>query len=267
MTAPTHTRVAIVTGANHGIGAAIALALARDGTDVAAAYLRIEAPPSLPLPEDYLRARERDCSELERAIAAEGRRCVAVEADLVDPRAPEQIFAAAMSLGVPSILVNNASSAHPDTFRPAGQDTMRRKVEAVSAESATPPLMVDARGTALMIAGFVRQFRAHRLASGRIVSLTSSGSRGFPGEASYGAGKAALESYTLSAAVELANDGITANVVHPPITDTGWITRVVRERAATSRARIATPEEVAAVVAWLCSDGAGLITGNVIRLR
>jgi 3-oxoacyl-[acyl-carrier protein] reductase len=267
MTTWTRTRVAIVTGANHGIGAATALALARGGADVAAAYLRIESPVSCRLPEDYIRAREQDCSKVARAIEAEGRRCVSVEADLVDPRAPEQILAAAMPLGVPSLLVNNASSAQPDTFRPAGQDAMGREIETVSAESATPPLMVDARGNALMIAAFVRQFRAHRLAAGRIVSLTSSGSEGFPGEVSYGSGKAALESYTLSSAVELADDGITANVVHPPITDTGWITPVVRQLAATSGTRIATPEEVAAVIAWLCSDEAGLITGNVIRLR
>lgn len=267
MTARTRTRVAIVTGANHGIGAATALALARAGADVAAAYLRTDAPCSRRLPEDYIRAREQDCSEVARRIEAEGRRCVAVEADLVNPRAAEQILAAAMRLGAPSILVNNASSAYPDTFRPAGHDTMGREVETVSAESATPPLMVDARGNTLMIAAFVRQFRGHHLAGGRIVSLTSSGSQGFPGEVSYGAGKAALESYTLSAAVELVDHGITANVVHPPITDTGWITPVVREFAAASGTRIATPEEVAAVVAWLCSDEAGLITGNVIRLR
>jgi 3-oxoacyl-[acyl-carrier protein] reductase len=267
MIAPTRTRVAIVTGANHGIGAATALALARRGADIAAAYLRIEAPSSHRLPDDYIRAREQDCSEVTQAIEAEGRRCVAVEADLVDPGAPEQILAAAMSLGVPSMLVNNASSAHPDTFRPSGHDTMGRKVETVGAESATCPLLVDARGTALMIAAFVRQFRAHHLASGRIVSLTSGGSQGFPGEVSYGAGKAAVESYTLSAAVELADDGITANVVHPPITDTGWITWAVRKVAATSEKRIAVPEEVADVIAWLCSDEANLITGNVIRLQ
>jgi len=63
---------------------------------------------------------------------------------------------------------------------------------------------------------------------GRIVGLTSGSPFGFPNEVSYGAAKAALENYTLSAATELARFGITANVVHPPITDTGWVTDGVR---------------------------------------
>jgi 3-oxoacyl-[acyl-carrier protein] reductase len=264
MTAQTRTRVAIVTGANHGIGAATAVALARAGADITAAYLRIEAPS---LSDDCARARRQDCDEVARGVEAEGRRCVAVEADLIDPRAPEQILAASMALGAPSILVNNASSGHPDTFGAGGHDSMGREVETVSIESSTPPLMVDARASALMIAAFMRSFRAHHLTSGRIVGITSSGPQGFPGEVSYGAAKAALESYTLSAAIELADDGVTANVVHPPITDTGWITQKVRELAVASGTRIAKPEEVAAVVAWLCSDEAELITGNVLRLR
>ncbi len=85
---------------------------------------------------------------------------------------------------------------------------------------------------------------------------------GFPGEVSYGAAKAALENYTMSASTELAPFGITANIVHPPVTDTGWITDEVRRRH-----RVVAPEQVAEVIAWLCSDAARLVTGNVIRLR
>ena len=73
----------------------------------------------------------------------------------------------------------------------------------------------------------------------------------------------------MSAAFELADRGITANIVHPPVTDTGWITPSVAE--AVERAEdlfhIASPDEVAQVVCFLCSDAAGLITANVIRLR
>lgn len=60
--------------------------------------------------------------------------------------------------------------------------------------------------------------------SGRIVGMSSGGPDAFPEEVSYGAAKAALENYTMSAAYELADLGITANIVHPPVTDTGWIT-------------------------------------------
>jgi 3-oxoacyl-[acyl-carrier protein] reductase len=92
---------------------------------------------------------------------------------------------------------------------------------------------------------------------------------GFPEEVSYGAAKAAQENYTMSAAVELAAFGVTANMVHPPVTDTGWVTDRVREAVAASpgHIHIATPAEVAEVIAYLASDAAGLITANVIRLR
>ena len=92
---------------------------------------------------------------------------------------------------------------------------------------------------------------------------------GFPGEVSYGAAKAALENYTMSASIELADDGITANVLYPPVTDTGWITQAVRDFVDTSteHIHIAEPSEVAEVIGWLCTDAARLVTGNIVRLR
>ena len=86
---------------------------------------------------------------------------------------------------------------------------------------------------------------------------------------SYGAAKAALENYTMSAAFELAGLGITANLVYPPVTDTGWISddvrRLVERRG--DLIRIVEPDEVARVIAYLVSDEARLITGNVVHLR
>jgi 3-oxoacyl-[acyl-carrier protein] reductase len=102
---------------------------------------------------------------------------------------------------------------------------------------------------------------------GRVVGLTSGGDLGFPEEVSYGAAKAAQTNYTMSAALELADLGITANMVHPPVTDTGWVNDSVRESVAASRVHIATPAEVAQVIAYLASDAAALITSNVITLR
>jgi len=97
----------------------------------------------------------------------------------------------------------------------------------------------------------------------RIIGLTSGGPLGFPEEVSYGAAKAALENYTMSAALELAGRGITANVVHPPVTDQ------VRQAVDDSPTliHVAQPEEVAAVITYLASDHARLITGNIIHLR
>jgi enoyl-ACP reductase-like protein len=83
------------------------------------------------------------------------------------------------------------------------------------------------------------------------------------------AAKAALENYAMSAALELADFGITSNVIHPPVTDTGWVTEQVRDFVKNSRElfHVATPDEVADVIAYLCSDQAKLITANVIHLR
>jgi 3-oxoacyl-[acyl-carrier protein] reductase len=86
---------------------------------------------------------------------------------------------------------------------------------------------------------------------------------------SYGAAKAAMVNYAMSAALELAEYGITSNVVHPPVTDTGWVTDAVREFVArsTEHVHVAQPDEVAEVIVYLCSDAARLITANVIHLR
>jgi 3-oxoacyl-[acyl-carrier protein] reductase len=120
-----------------------------------------------------------------------------------------------------------------------------------------------------MIAEFGRRHAARGGTWGRIVGLTFGGGLGFPGEVSYGAAKAAQENYTMSAAAELAPYGVTANMVHPPVTDTGWVTDAVRESvaASTGHVHVAAPQEVADVIAWLASDAAALVTGNVLRLR
>ncbi len=71
----------------------------------------------------------------------------------------------------------------------------------------------------------------------------------------------------MSAATELAPYGVTANVVHPPLTDTGWINPKTASAARSAGRRVATPRQVAEVIAHLASDAAGLITGNLIRLH
>ena len=86
---------------------------------------------------------------------------------------------------------------------------------------------------------------------------------------SYGAAKAAQENYTMSASVELAPDGVTANIVYPPVTDTGWVTDDVRRfvEASHELVHVAAPAEVAAVIGWLCTDAARLVSGTLVRLR
>jgi 3-oxoacyl-[acyl-carrier protein] reductase len=263
-------RVALVTGANHGIGAATAVALARLGAHVGLTYLRLENDPDPGTPPEYERQRRATADAVLTDIEAVGGRASAIEADLAEADAPRRVFdAVEAALGPVSILVNNASGWRLDTFVAEPPNRFGWASRLVDATTFDAQFLVDARASALLIAELARRSRERGDGWGRIVSLTSGGSTGFPGEVSYGAAKAALDNYTMSAATELAALGITANVVYPPVTDTGWITDDLRERIATTPGvfGIAAPGEVAEVIAWLCTPAADRVTGNSLRLR
>ena len=249
-------RVALVTGANHGIGAATARLLAQNGAAVFITYFRTAA--------------HGEGSEVVDEIVASGGRAAAVEADLTDPATPEQLFdAAEAAFGPVEILVNNATGSGNDTFKPLSAGRFDRPLQLVSIASHDEQFRVNAQGGALMIAEFARRHVARGGDWGRIVSLTSGGPLGFPEEASYGAAKAALVNYTMTAALELAQHGVTANAVYPPVTDTGWVTDGVRAfvEQSPTHFHVAAPEEVAEVIAWVASDAARLLTANVVELR
>lgn len=267
---PLAGRVALVTGANHGIGAAAAIELARLGADIAVAYRRITSVPDPGRPDAYDEQRQLEPTGVVAAVEEHGGRARAIDADLADPQVPAEVLAdAEAALGPVSILVNNASGWRKDTFVPDVPDRFDRTTEGVTAETFAGQFFVDARAGALLIAELARRHTGRGADWGRIISLTSGGPDGFPGEASYGAAKAALENYTMTASIELAPHGITANVVHPPVTDTGWVTDDVRRFVAESldHHHVAEPAEVAEVIGWLCTDAARLVTGNVVRLR
>ncbi len=252
------THAAIVTGANHGIGAAVARTLANAGAAVLVTFFR-RAGDERPDAEDVI-----------AAIGASGGRAAAVEADLADASAAEKIFDAAEErFGPVDILVNNASDWVADTFRPTGPDRVGRPTTHLTPASFDRVFAVDARAVALLIAAFAERHVARSASWGRIVGLTSGGPLGFPDEVSYGAAKSALENLTMSAAMELAPFGVTANAVHPPVTDTGWVTPEVEAfvRDSDELFHIAQPDDVAAVVGYLCTEAADLITANVIHLR
>jgi len=266
----TAGHTAIVTGANHGIGAATAEALARRGCAVLCTFLRVDDPDDPGTPRAYRDRRAQDSTAVVARIRDDGGRAVSVEADLSDPGTPALLFdTAEAQFGPVDILVNNATGWLADTFAASAADRLGRSLQPVTAATWTRQFTVDGMGAALMISEFARRHIARRADWGRIIGLTSGGDIGFPEEVSYGAAKAAQENYTMSAAIELAPFGITANMVHPPVTDTGWVTDAVREHVAASPGliHIATPAQVAEVIAYLASDAAALITANVITLR
>lgn len=262
--------VAVVTGANHGIGAATALALGRAGVRVLASYHAIETRDTSGVPEEYARQRARDADWVVQAIRDQGGAAVALAADLTEDASPAAILDhAEAELGPVQILVNNASSWVKDTFAPHETDRLGRSLRTVDAATFDHQFGVDARGAVLLTAEFAKRHVARQDEWGRIVSLSTGGPLGFPEEVSYGAAKAALENYTMSAARELAGQGITANVVVPPVTDTGWITDDVRTFVERSSElfHVVGPDEVAEVIAWLCSEAGRLVTANRIVLR
>lgn len=226
---------ALVTGASRkaGIAAAVARALARDGWT-----LTLTGYP----PHD---AREGWSSEPEELAAELGASWH--EDDLADPQAPPRIFDAA---GPVTALVNVHAHSELGGLLEATPEQLDRH------------WAVNARGTALLMAEFVRRFRGD---GGRIVNFSS----GLPlaAELAYAASKGALEWITISAAAELAPRGITVNAIDPGPTDTGWVSPELRDRleAEMPFGRLGRPEDSAALVAFLCSPAAAWITGQVIH--
>jgi 3-oxoacyl-[acyl-carrier protein] reductase len=224
--------VALVTGADNprGIGRACCRALAADGATVA-------------------------CTVLPGADVALAEAAAVVEADLSDPAAPEALLATVTArLGRPRILVNNAAHSTRDGYA------------ALDAATLDAHHAVNLRAPALLSCALARDHPAGT--PGRIVNLVSGQFLGpMPGELAYAASKGALQAFTVQLAAEVAGLGITVNAVNPGPNDTGWIDDALRAELVRRfpAGRIGTPEDVAAVVAFLCSDEAAWVTGQVIH--
>lgn len=234
-------RVAFVTGGSRGIGRACAFALAGDGHRVAVGYA----------------SDAESAADTCQSVEAVGGGALAVQVDVRDPGAVDAAFSQVEAeLGRVEVLVANAGITRDGLL-------MRMSDEQWS----------DVLGTNLDGA-----FHAIRRASpgmlrarfGRIVAVSSvAAMTGSAGQANYGAAKAGLVGLTRAVARELASRNVTANVVAPgPITTSMTDVLTEDQRAAmTSQVplgRFGTPEEVAAVVAFLCSDAAGYITGAIV---
>ena len=232
---------ALVTGASRGIGAAIALALAEKGADVAITY----------------ESSAERAAEVVRAIEAMGRRGFAIQADSADAEAVKRsVDQAAQSLGGLDILVNNAGIARGG---PVAEASLA-DIDAL--------LAVNIRSVVLASQAAI----AHLPEGGRIVSIGSCLAERvpFPGITVYSMTKSALLAFTRGLARELGPRDITVNLVHPGPTDTDMNPATGEQadgqRALTALGHYGKPEDVAAAVAFLAGPGARQITGTGISV-
>lgn len=261
-------KVALITGANHGIGAATAKALAKEGAKVFITYLR--------LGEDYDRDREKVYEQAQSSTADNvvqeikklGGTAEAFEADLSDIKIiPELFDRVEKTFGPVEILINNAAYCDPDTFDPGTESKELRTgltSQTITVEKFEKHFAVNARATALIMEEFAQRHKARNATWGRIINTSTDWADCFPTEVSYGASKAALESFSRSAAVELGKYGITVNIVAPGPIQTGWMSKEVEENQASQipLKRMGTPEDVADVILFLASEQARWLTGQ-----
>jgi 3-oxoacyl-[acyl-carrier protein] reductase len=240
------SRVAIVTGAARGIGAAVAKRLGKDGFAVAALDLD-----------------ESTCADTVNAIAEAGAKAIAVGADVSDTdQVASAVRRVADELGPPTVLVNNAGIT---------RDNLLFKMTDADWDSV---LGVHLRGSFLMS----RAVQQHMVDQGwgRIVNLSSVSALGNRGQANYSTAKAGLQGFTKTLAIELGKFGVTVNAIAPGFIETD-MTVATAERmgvdfedfkkaaAATIPVqRVGKPEDIAAVAAFLISDEASFVSGQVI---
>lgn len=239
-------KVALVTGASRGIGRAIALALAEAGADVIVHYLR----------------KKKAAAEVVAAIEGLGRRALAIKANLAEAAQIEAMFdQIEAEFGHCDIFVANAASGVPNN------------VLAIEDKHWDWTMDINARS----ILRCVKRVAPSMTAAGwgRIVTLSSPGSRRtLPHYAAIGLSKAVVESLTRYLAVELAAQGVMVNAVSPGMVKTDALTAFPIDlqhtlelvEQGTPAGRLVTPEEVAQLVAFLCSDAAAMIVGQTLTI-
>lgn len=236
-------KIAVVTGASRGIGRAIALELARTGAFVVINY----------------NGSKEKAEEVQAQIAAEGGESIIWQCNVADYKACEDFFAQVIkTYGRVDILVNNAGITKDGLL-------MR-----MSEEDFDKVIHVNLKGTFNCIRQISRQMLKQR--SGRIINMASVvGICGNAGQANYAASKAGVIGLTKSAAKELASRGVTVNAIAPGFIETD-MTDVLSERVKENTAKMipmgsfGKPEDIAKTAAFLASDGARYITGQILSV-
>lgn len=267
-------KVALITGANHGIGAATARALAEQGVKVFISYYLLESPYSA---EELVEAKQagvggdkfyhalqqQSADGVVAAIEKKGGTAVAHLCDLGDiTTIPDLFDRCEATLGPVDILIANHTHCELETFDPSLVSDEDAPIRMTTAEGIDRHFAVNARGTALLIDEYTQRHLARKGEWGRIITLTTSEAHAY--NISYAASKAAVVSYTKSAAQELGKYGITANVVCPGPTQTGYITPEAEKTlcAQTPLGRLGQAEDIADVILFLASEQGRWMTGQ-----
>lgn len=256
-------RVAIITGANNpqGIGAAAALAFAREGAKVALVYKKVERPFDASKTDRngvdrYYGANAGAADAVERKLKEMGADYIVLERDISNEESVKEIYSAVLEkFGHVDVLFNNAA-----TDDETGCDT----IETITRKVIDDTFAVNVRGSILMI----REFIKHRGDYGRIINVSTDAAQIFAGQITYGASKATLEALTRSIALEAAQYGITVNCVAPGPTQTGWIDEEFEKTVISliPMGKLIQPEDIAETVLFLASEQARMITGQVIKV-
>jgi NAD(P)-dependent dehydrogenase (short-subunit alcohol dehydrogenase family) len=243
------SRIALVTGASRGIGAACALLLAERGYDLALNYARDA----------------KAAEQVAAGVRARGRRALTVQADVADEAAVLAMFATVdRDLGLLTALVNNA-----------GIVDLKARLDEMATARWRRMLDVNVFGTLLCTREAVRRMSTrHGGQGGGIVNLSSvAAAIGAGGMyVDYAASKGAIDSFTIGMARELATEGVRVNAVRPGIIDTdihvssGDPNRAHESAAVIPMQRPGTALEVANAIVWLLSDEASYVTGTVINV-